>query len=163
MSDPLPPRTLTDVYVALCAPFAIEQIQLKPQVVNSEKTRALCAPYADPRVYEDRLDAVVGPDGWSSIYVMTEWGVVCRLSLLGVVKSAIGDYPAKTEPRSSKEPHNDGTIAEAQAFKRACSRFGVGRYLYFLSALWAPYDREKRAIVNPMQVVRTIYHNAGYR
>jgi len=37
-----------------------------------------------------------------------------------------------------------GTAAEAQAFKRACSMFGLGRYLYGLPALWVDYDAQTR-------------------
>ncbi len=41
------------------------------------------------------------------------------------------------------------TTALAQAFKRACAAFGLGRYLYFLPQVWCDYDAEKRRIVNP--------------
>lgn len=37
-----------------------------------------------------------------------------------------------------------GTAAEAQAFKRACAMFGLGRYLYNLPALWVEYDEKAR-------------------
>src|SRR5262249_22928123 len=39
---------------------------------------------------------------------------------------------------------NAATRAEAQAFKRACACFGLGRYLYDLGRVWMdldPYDR----------------------
>jgi hypothetical protein len=32
--------------------------------------------------------------------------------------------------------HNAGTAAEAQAFKRACACFGLGRYLYYFTGIW---------------------------
>jgi len=35
-----------------------------------------------------------------------------------------------------EENDNAGTAAEAQAFKRACSCFGLGRYLYDLEGQW---------------------------
>src|SRR5690606_29548632 len=37
--------------------------------------------------------------------------------------------------------------AEAQAFKRACAKFGLGRYLYSLDARWVDYDQDKRQLV----------------
>jgi transposase InsO family protein len=39
---------------------------------------------------------------------------------------------------------NAGTAAEAQAFKRACSCFGLGRYLYYFSGTWVDLDERKR-------------------
>jgi hypothetical protein len=39
---------------------------------------------------------------------------------------------------------NAATAAEAQSFKRACSCFGLGRYLYYLSGTWVDLDYRKR-------------------
>jgi hypothetical protein len=39
---------------------------------------------------------------------------------------------------------NAGTGAEAQAFKRACACFGLGRYLYYFDVLWVDLDERKR-------------------
>jgi hypothetical protein len=39
-----------------------------------------------------------------------------------------------------------GTAAEAQAFKRACSCFGLGRYLYDLEGQWVDLDEKKRPL-----------------
>jgi len=38
---------------------------------------------------------------------------------------------------------------EAQAFKRACSCFGLGRYLYHFSGVWVDLDERKRPKVIP--------------
>lgn len=38
---------------------------------------------------------------------------------------------------------------DAQALKRACSRFGLGRYLYDLGPCWLPLDRDGRPTVVP--------------
>jgi len=40
---------------------------------------------------------------------------------------------------------NAATSAEAQAFKRACAKFSLGRYLYSVPQVWADYDPAKRA------------------
>jgi hypothetical protein len=44
---------------------------------------------------------------------------------------------------------NAGTAAEAQAFKRACSCFGLGRYLYDLEGQWVDLDEKKRPLETP--------------
>ena len=43
---------------------------------------------------------------------------------------------------------SQGTTAEAQAFKRACSKFGLGRYLYDLPIHWMPYDSQKKQLLS---------------
>lgn len=40
-----------------------------------------------------------------------------------------------------------GPTAEAQAFKRACSKFGLGRYLYSIPIVWVEYDEQRRRLV----------------
>src|SRR5215472_3520626 len=37
-----------------------------------------------------------------------------------------------------------GTSAEAQAFKRACSCFGLSRYLYCFDGVWVDLDERKQ-------------------
>src|ERR1700730_7223643 len=44
---------------------------------------------------------------------------------------------------------NAGTSAEAQAFKRACSCFGLGRYLYDLGGNWVDLDERKQPLSRP--------------
>ena len=39
-----------------------------------------------------------------------------------------------------------GTAAEAQAFKRACVKFGLGRYLYDVPIQWVGYDEKSRRL-----------------
>jgi len=44
--------------------------------------------------------------------------------------------------------------AEAQAFKRACACFGLGRYLYYFSGTWVDLDDRKRP--------KSVPHLAGW-
>ena len=44
---------------------------------------------------------------------------------------------------------NAATAAEAQAFKRACSVFGLGRYLYDVPAVWVDLDQYNRPVQTP--------------
>jgi len=50
--------------------------------------------------------------------------VICQLTILGVSKGDVGEL--------SEEGDNAHTSAVARAFKRACSDFGLGRYIYGL-------------------------------
>jgi len=115
-------------------PFHPKAVSWKPGSVSKDGTRALALPYADLRVYQNRLDEVCGMD-WAVTY--TTWGerVICHLTINGITRSSTGEADSNAE-RSEIA----GTAAEAQAFKRACSMFGLGRYLYSLPLTWVDYD-----------------------
>jgi hypothetical protein len=103
----------------------------------------------------ERLDAVVGPGAWSVSYRTTPSGVICRLTILGVTREDVGDFPIDPD-----DP-NKMTSAAMQAYKRTCATFGLGRYLYSLPQSWFNYSPDKRAFADPAGVVHTIYELAG--
>jgi hypothetical protein len=150
--------TLEELLPALTAPFAADQIELKPGALTHDRSRALALAYADTRVYQDRLDQVVGPAHWSVHLELTPVGVVCALTICGVTKADVGDFPLEDEQRPLE---NRATTATAQAFKRACAAFGLGRYLYNLPRTWADYDPEERAFVDAPHIIRSLYQAAG--
>lgn len=150
--------SLSDCIAELTAPFPSDQIDLKPGALTRNKDRAMAMAYADSRVYQDRLDQVVGPASWSVTYQVSPDGVVCTLTILEVTKADVGDFPADY---GDKPNENRVTTAAAQAFKRACAAFGVGRYLYNLPRTWADYDAERKLFRDPQGVVVTLYHAAG--
>lgn len=151
-------RSLTDVIPDLTTPFPSDQIELKPGALTQSRDRALAMAYADSRVYQDRLDAVVGPADWQVSFQITPDGVVCTLTILGISKADVGDFPLDY-PEHPNE--NRATTAAAQAFKRACAQFGLGRFLYSLPRTWADYDPDTRAFLNPQGLIASLYHLAG--
>ncbi|HZW29023.1 MAG TPA: hypothetical protein VFF08_11240 [Trueperaceae bacterium] len=125
---------------ALSEPFDETDIKYRAGAISRDKKRAQALPYADPRVYEDRLNALV-PGAWEVEF--EPWGetrIICRLTIHGVTRSSTGESGDGPEAVA-------GTAAEAQAFKRACAKFGLGRYLYSMDAQWVDYDPEKRQLV----------------
>lgn len=124
---------LEQVLDDLRKPFHPSQVTWKPGSVKGE--RALAMPYADLRAYMDRLDTVCGTN-WSVAY--EPWGearIICKLTIMGVTRSSTGETTNESE-----RSEIGGTVAEAQAFKRASAMFGLGRYLYQLPTGWADYD-----------------------
>lgn len=114
-------------------PFHPSAITWKPGAVKGD--RALALAYGDLRAYMNRLDEVCGSD-WSVAY--EPWGddrIICRLTIADVTRSSTGETNAESE-----RSEIGGTVAEAQAFKRACAMFGLGRYLYNLPTGWADFD-----------------------
>jgi len=125
------------------------------RVTNTSKggsPRGQVMPYADQRAYTDRLNALFTPAGWTRRYtihtsanfersrdqkIVAKVLVTCELTIFG-----IGSHSATGEEFADDE--NAGTVAEAQAFKRACSCFGLGRYLYYFAGTWVDLDDRKR-------------------
>jgi hypothetical protein len=117
--------------------------------------------YADPRAYTDRLNDVFAPSGWTRDYnvqmvqnferkergatertITAKIVVTCKVTIYGLgAHTGLGEEWADND--------NAGTAAEAQAFKRACSCFGLGRYLYDLEGQWVDLDEKKRPLETP--------------
>jgi len=148
---PQRPTTLAEASGWLLKPFAQKDISLKPAALTKDRQRALATPHADMRAYFVRLDKICGVENWSHTIVLSERGAVCALTIFGVTKSSSGDYPL------DRADENAATSAEAQAFKRACAAFGLGRYLYSLPQVWAAYDEQKKQIVDVAGVVAQMY------
>ncbi|CAA9229810.1 MAG: hypothetical protein AVDCRST_MAG93-831, partial [uncultured Chloroflexia bacterium] len=143
----------SEIIAALRSPFPWETLEVRPGAVRKDGSGALALAYADPRVYQARLDTVVGPANWSVDFA--PWGenkLICRLTIFGIVKSSTGEA-------DSRDP-NAGTVAEAQAFKRACVAFGVGRFLYDLPQVWArgSGDSKNFKFDNPVRIVAEMRH-----
>jgi hypothetical protein len=131
-----------DLLKQLSEPFPATQVQWRAGSTSRDKKRAQALAYAEPRVYEDRLNALC-PGDWSVAF--KPWGdnrLICELTIHGVTRSSTGEASDGFAP---------GTSAEAQAFKRACSKFGLGRYLYDLSAPWVAYDADKKRLLEVPQ------------
>ena len=80
---------VTDITKALAAPFELTEVKFKPQVVKNNRAMALA--YVDARAIQDRLDAVLGVEGWQDEYTTLEDGsVICRLRLRLVAVNASG-------------------------------------------------------------------------
>jgi hypothetical protein len=123
---------------ALKQPFHPSEIYWKPGSVSKDGAKALALPYATLRAYQNRLDDVCGV-AWSVTYL--PWGerIICNLTIGGVTRSSTGEPDSQSEKSEIA-----GTAAEAQAFKRACAMWTLGRYLYHLPSVWVDYDAQAR-------------------
>ncbi len=131
---------------ALSAPFDPSEVRFKPAVVSGN--RALALAYVDARVIQDRLDEVLGAEGWQDSYrCLPDGSVVCRLRL------RLGDeWVTKMDVGGPSEQPDGGDRMKAafsDALKRAAVKFGVGRYLYRLPSQWVDYDPQRRQFVRP--------------
>lgn len=134
-------RTVKTITQALAAPFDPSEVKFKPAVVS--RHRALALAYVDARVIQDRLDEVLGVEGWQDEYeTLPDGSVVCKLRL------RLGDeWITKMDVGGQSEQPDEGDRRKAafsDALKRAAVKFGVGRYLYRLPSQWVDYDPQKR-------------------
>jgi hypothetical protein len=109
---------------ALAEPFEPGEVKWKPQTVSGN--RALAVAFVDARVIQDRLDEVLGVEGWSDDYeCLPDGSVVCRLRLrLGeewVTKVDVGG------PSEQQDSGDRMKAAFSDSLKRAAVKFGVGR------------------------------------
>jgi hypothetical protein len=141
-----PTPNVKELTQALAEPFEPGEVRFKPAVVSNNRAMALA--YVDARVIQDRLDDVLGVEGWQDDYeCLADGSVVCRLRLrLGeewVTKVDVGG--------PSEQPDGGDRLKAAfsDALKRAAVKFGIGRYLYRLPAQWVDYDSRKKQITQP--------------
>jgi Rad52/22 family double-strand break repair protein len=146
-TQPLTKDELDAILRALEVPFAVNLVQWRVTEWNEAGTRGLMMPYADPRAYSDRLNGLFTPAGWTRKYTVQASAPVQRsrrgpaakiLVTCEVTIAGIGTNSGTGEEWSDKE--NALTGAEAQAFKRALSLFGLGRYLYDMDGEWIELD-----------------------
>lgn len=139
------------LYALLETPFSPSEIRWRVVCKGQRGRRGKVLPYADPRVYTDRLNQLFTPSGWSRSYNMAALPNVVR-EIHGrefvtgkVLMSCVLTIPRLGSHTGTGEEWADTelavTAAEAQAFKRACSCFGLGRYLYRVSERWTDLDR----------------------
>ena len=140
-------------------PFSPDQVQWRVTNTTNDKKRGQVVPYADPRAYTDRLNALLSPQGWTREYkvetmtnitrvkkgesiVSGKVLVTCTVTILG-----IGSHSGTGEEWADDD--NGMTSADAQAFKRACSCFGLGRYFYDIPAVWVDLDQNRQPLRTP--------------
>ena len=141
-------------------PFSPDQVRWRVTNTSSDKKRGQIVPYADSRAFTDRLNALFTPQGWTREYkvetmtnitrvkkgesiVSGKVLVTCTVTILG-----IGSHSGTGEEWADDD--NGMTSADAQAFKRACSCFGLGRYFYDIQAVWVDLDQNRQPVRTPV-------------
>ena len=161
------PKTFDAVLAELAQPFDPAAVEFKAGATTQDKARALALAYVDSRVYQARLDAVTLD--WRNEYTREYAGdrviITCALTVAGVTRQAIGEslQANARHDGSTVIEENAATSAEAQAFKRACSAFGLGRYLYSVTQVWAEYDPQRRQFTPAaVQALREMLRTGKY-
>jgi hypothetical protein len=162
------PERLQDIKQQLIEPFDPAEIKWRVTATSTQQTkhgpqkRGQLIAYADQRAYTDRLNDVFGEWGWTRNYDVqvaqnferraasdkTQTSVAAKVVVVSrVTIHGLGTHTGVGEEWADDE--NAATRAEAQAFKRACACFGLGRYLYDLDKMWVDIDQHNRPAYTP--------------
>ena len=131
---------------ALEYPFTFQEIEWRVlRVSKSDPTRAQVAAYVDSRAIQNRLDAVVGRENWQNTFesvVGSNNGTTAHICRISIYYPERGEWISKSDGAgcTDVEPIKGGL---SNAFKRAASMWGMGRYLYGLKNIWATIDEYK--------------------
>lgn len=111
-----------DLFEGLAAPFHPREIRVRSQGARQFQ-------YITARTAMNRLDSILGPENWWDDYEHRGHTVICRLTLHlpggeRVTKSDAGGHAGL------QDAGDDEKSAISDAFKRACTKFGIGRYLH---------------------------------
>lgn len=147
------------LFTQLAEPFDPSEIKWRVTHTNRDGNRGAVIAFADPRAYTDRLNQLFTPTGWTRTYDVSTVSSVTRMKKDKVIQTGkvlvtctltitgLGCHAGSGEDWADEE--NAMTAAEAQAFKRACSCFGLGRYLYNFTELWVPLNEYRQPVEFP--------------
>lgn len=129
---------MTDIFEQLKAEFPREAISWRAQSVTKDGTKAMALAYIDARDVMNRLDDVLGPDGWQCRYPHANGKTVCEIGIrVGEEWIWKADGAGDSDIEAEK-----GALSDA--FKRAAVRWGIGRYLYDLDSPWVDCESYER-------------------
>jgi len=134
--------------IALMAPFTSKEVQWRLR--NANENGGYAIPYLDSRAIQNRLDTVLGKGNWQNTFITTSTGNpkapvtnICTISIY---------FPDRKEwiPRSDGAGSTDiepikGGLSDA--FKRAASMWGIGRYMYELTDIWVDVEQKGKSKV----------------
>jgi len=100
--------------------------------LGKEKTegQVQCVRYVDARVLAQFLDETFGSENWHDEYFVLKETLFCKLSItqggITTAKCGAGEESNMSEKKGE----------ESDAFKRACFKWGIGRFLYETDMKW---------------------------
>ena len=147
-------QTAPEALLRLEEPFASKEVKWIVKATSRDGRKGRVVPYADPRAYTDRLNQVFTASGWTREYTVHTVSPITRMKkdkaiqtgkvMVTCVVSITGFGRHTGSGEEWAEDENAMTSAEAQAFKRACSCFGLGRYFYDFGEMWVEINEYKQ-------------------
>jgi len=150
---------LAGQFSLLAEPFDPSEIKWRVTHTTQDGSRGAVIAFADPRAYTDRLNQIFTPTGWTRTYDVSTVSAVSRMKRDKLIQTGkvlvtctltihgLGCHTGSGEEWADEQ--NAMTKAEAQAFKRAASCFGLGRYLYNFTEMWVPLNEYRQPLQIP--------------
>lgn len=147
-------------------PFSPAAVKYKPLTKPGSDNKAGSAFYIDARLVAERLNAIVGPEGWQDEYkpllatgaemAGNFFPVECALTVLGFRKIDVGCYQRNAaDDKAWKAAYSD-------AFKRVAVKFRVGAYLYAIPRLRAEVKTNQQGKVTGFSDAGKKYLDTAY-
>lgn len=143
--------TTQQILSALAAPFAAEDVRWRVGAKSPDKTSGLALAYMDARLAEERLDEVLGAN-WQCKYSELRNGakggqdsspsiIVCEIGL-----KLDGEWIWRANGAGDTD-YEAEKGAMSDAFKRAATKWGIGRYLYGFPSPWVHIKPQGKSFV----------------
>lgn len=151
--------------VKLGSEFPMSAISWRAQHITKQAPyKALALAYIDARDVMKRLDEVCGVTGWQCRYTHANGKTICEIGIkCGHEWIWKADGAGDTDIEAEK-----GAISDA--FKRSAVKWGVGRYLYDMEAVWVPCEVDqngkfKKFNEDPWSCItrKSVFKNAALR
>lgn len=133
---------LHSIMTRLSEPFPGEDVRWRCGAKSKDQTSALALAYMDARLAEERLDEVMGIGGWQCRYTELRSGaraggqdsspsiIICEIGL-----KLDGEWIWRANGAGDTDMEAEkGALSDA--FKRAATKWGIGRYLYGFPSPW---------------------------
>jgi len=111
--------------------------QWRVQSFSKNKPSAQCVAFIDARDAMNLLDEVVGAENWQDDYKIVNGQMFAGVGIY-VNDQWVWKWDTGTESQTEKEK---GLVSDS--FKRACVKWGIGRFLYSLSIQYVDADSIK--------------------
>ena len=138
-------KTTEDLSFELAKPFDKSEIKWRPARMLNDGTTAIVLAYVDVRTVQDRLNTVMGIDGWQCKHISYGPKTICHLGL-----KFNNEWIWRSDGAGDTNFEADkGAISDS--LKRAAVHFGVGRHLYDLPSVFVKTAKDKygQAQINP--------------
>jgi len=111
-----------------------KELPFRWRVQSIRYGKANCVAYIDARDAMDLLDEVVGPENWQDEYYEAAGLLWCSVG----IRTEDG-WAWKSDTGTESNVEKDKGHA-SDAFKRACVKWGIGRFLYSLTIMTLPTE-----------------------
>ncbi|WP_077534357.1 Rad52/Rad22 family DNA repair protein [Massiliimalia massiliensis] len=127
-------------------PFAVHEIEWRVIQCSKDGTKGLVAAFVNSRAIQNRLDSVIGRENWQNNFIYIpgsiynakkdkDLGLMSCICMISIFHAEREEWISKSDGAGNTdiEPIKGGI---SNAFKRAASMWGVGRYLYEMPDIW---------------------------